>query len=101
MAASDLRRYHVLLVALADEVLLNDPEKLANIRIAFHHVFEALEAINLYQLLLQHFELLDLLAGESEIVLGLFQMKLGLRFLIFRIFGVLSRGGLREVFYGV
>ena len=70
---------HILLVALPDEVLLNDTEELTYVGIALDHVLEALQPVNLYQLLLEHRELLDLLGGDCQVVLGLLQMNFSLR----------------------
>jgi len=84
LAASDLCGYHVLLVTFANEVLLDDAKELTDVGVALNHILEALQAINLDQLLLKHLKLLYLLTRQRHIVLCLFQMKLGLRFLILR-----------------
>lgn len=65
LTSGDLCRYHVCLVALLYQVLLNDTQELTYVWIALGHVLESLQAVDLDQLLLQHLKLFKLLSGHS------------------------------------
>lgn len=93
LSTRNLSWNHILLVAFPDEVLLNDSQKLTNVRVALNHIFEALQSIYLYQLLLEQFKLLNLLPSQGQVLLCLFDVYFTFAFL--RICCVLLLGLLR------
>ena len=91
LTTCDLCRYHILLIAFSNEVLLNNTEELTNVWIALNHIFETLQPVDLNHLLLEHEKLLYLLLCDSKIILCLFQMKLRVRWLLaFLLIGLIT-----------